>query len=72
MCPASDALAHGRPQAAPTTYCKQQLNPHLLAPTQATAVITDIAPAPSKIGAGGLPKGQVNLGEQDDSFNALW
>lgn len=39
---------------------------------QATAIPSDITPLPSKIGAGGLPKGQVNLGEQDDSFNALW
>ena len=31
-----------------------------------TAVASDITPAPSKLGAGGLPKGQVNLGEQDE------
>jgi hypothetical protein len=31
-----------------------------------TAVACDISPAPSKLGAGGLPKGQVNLGEQDE------
>jgi hypothetical protein len=31
-----------------------------------TAVASDMTPAPSKLGAGGLPKGQVNLGEQDE------
>jgi hypothetical protein len=31
-----------------------------------TAVASDMTPAPSKLGAGGLPKGQVNLGDQDE------
>ena len=35
-----------------------------------TAVASDISPAPSKLGAGGLPKGQVNLGEQDEDVRA--
>jgi hypothetical protein len=43
-------------------------------PEPMTAVATDIKPAPSKFGAGGLPKGQVNLGSEEDNegFNALW
>ena len=31
-----------------------------------TAVASDITPAPSKLGAGGLPKGMVNLGDDDE------
>jgi len=37
-----------------------------------TAVASDIKPAPSKFGAGGLPKGMVNLPEPDeDAFDPL-
>lgn len=33
-----------------------------------TATVLDVVPAPSKFGAGGLPKGQVNLGEQEEGW----
>jgi len=37
-----------------------------------TATPTDITPKPSLLGAGGLPKGMVNLGEVDeDAFDPL-
>ena len=32
----------------------------------------DIKPKPSLLGAGGLPKGAVNVGEIDDEFSPLW
>ena len=34
-----------------------------------TAVASTITPAPSKLGAGGLPKGSINLGEQDEDVS---
>jgi hypothetical protein len=37
-----------------------------------TATVLDVTPAPSKFGAGGLPKGQVNLGETDESWGNAW
>lgn len=32
----------------------------------------DLKPEPSLLGAGGLPKGHVNLGDQDEEFNMLF
>ena len=37
-----------------------------------TATELDVSPAASKFGAGGLPKGQVNLGEVDESWGNAW
>jgi len=37
-----------------------------------TATVLDAAPAPSKFGAGGLPKGQVNLGESEEGWGNAW
>ena len=40
--------------------------------TTAIDAPADSKPAPSKIGAGGLPKGHVNMGDQDEEFNMLF
>ena len=38
-----------------------------------TATVLDVVPAPSKFGAGGLPKGQVNLGDAGEDWgDAPW
>ena len=37
-----------------------------------TATVLDATPAASKFGAGGLPKGQVNLGEVEEGWGNAW